>query len=111
MRDMVEEAVSILVNENLPIKNFGQLLHNSWQIKRTLSDLVSPPQIDLIYQTACDHGAIGGKLLGAGGGGFMLFFAEPHRQSAIREALSSLVHVGFQFETTGSTTIFSKPMV
>ena len=109
MRTMVDVATSILVDDNIPIMEFGKLLNDSWQIKRTLSDRVSTRQIDAIYKTACDHGAIGGKLLGAGGGGFMLLFAQPCFQPAIRNALSTLVHVGFQFDTTGSRSFFMQP--
>ena len=70
---------------------------------------VSTPHIDALYQTAVDHGAIGGKILGAGGGGFLLLFVEPERQSAIRQAFSELVHVDFKFENSGSRTVFYQP--
>ena len=109
MKSMVDETIEILANGKIPIKQFGQMLHESWKLKRSLSNRVSTPEIDTLYQIAIDNGAIGGKILGAGGGGFMLLFAEPHRQPAIRNVLSSLVHVEFKFETSGSQIVLYQP--
>ena len=109
MQVMVDDAISILLNERADIREFGRLLDASWRYKRSLSDQVSTPHIDALYQTAVDHGAIGGKILGAGGGGFLLLFVEPERQSAIRQAFSELVHVDFKFENSGSRTVFYQP--
>ena len=109
MQVMVDDAISILLNERADIREFGRLLDASWRYKRSLSDQVSTPHIDALYQTAFNHGAIGGKILGAGGGGFLLIFAEPERQSAIRQAFSELVHVDFKFEKSGSRTVFYHP--
>ena len=109
MRQMVDQALAILADKATSITEFGQLLHESWRYKRMLSDQVSTPHIDQLYQMALDHGAIGGKILGAGGGGFLLLFAEPHRQPAIREALKDLVHVGFKFDNSGSRTVLYQP--
>jgi D-glycero-alpha-D-manno-heptose-7-phosphate kinase len=109
MRNMVDEAVSILHNTNLSIDEFGKLLDLSWQFKRSLSDQVSTPEIDEIYNTAMNAGAIGGKILGAGGGGFILFFAKPEVQSTIRESLKKLVHVPFNFDNSGSRVVLYQP--
>lgn len=109
MQDMVEQALAILAKGNVDITEFGKLLGESWRYKRVLSDRVSTPYIDEIYETAIAHGALGGKILGAGGGGFLLLFAEPSRQSKIRQALSRLVHVDFAFENTGSRTVLYQP--
>ena len=109
MQAMVDDAISILSNERADIREFGRLLDASWRYKRSLSDQVSTPHIDALYQTAFNHGAIGGKILGAGGGGFLLILAEPERQSAIRQAFSELVHVDFKFEKSGSRTVFYHP--
>ena len=109
IRQMVNEAMSILANSNIPIVQFGQLLDQSWQQKRKLSDRVSSPEIDQIYATAIKAGAIGGKILGAGGGGFMLVFAPPEKHAAIRESLKSLVHVDFGFEDSGSKVVLYQP--
>src|SRR3990167_1162684 len=83
------------------VEDFGPLLHESWEIKRRLWADASTERIDSIYSTCREAGATGGKLLGAGGGGFMLFFAPPERHRAIREAWTGLTHVPFQFETQG----------
>ena len=109
MRAMVDEAIGILRDPATPLREFGRLLHEAWRRKRTLSDQVSSTEIDAIYQTAMDAGALGGKLLGAGGGGFMVVFAEPSRQSAIRERLNRLIHVPFHFEDSGSRIVLYQP--
>jgi D-glycero-alpha-D-manno-heptose-7-phosphate kinase len=108
MRAMVDEGVSILC-EDQDLRGFGELLHSGWMHKRSMSDEVSNTSIDALYDTARAAGAIGGKLLGAGGGGFMLMFVEPQNQSAVRQALSGLVYVPFQFETAGSQVVYYQP--
>jgi len=108
MRGMVDEALDLL-SSGADIRAFGELLHATWVFKRSLSNQVSTEQIDNIYATARKAGAIGGKLLGAGGGGFMLLFVEPEKQAAVREALHQLIHVPFQFEMTGSQVIYYQP--
>jgi D-glycero-alpha-D-manno-heptose-7-phosphate kinase len=108
MHRMVDEALDVLSTDR-DIRLFGELLHTAWTCKQSLSDRVSSSQIDSIYETARNAGAIGGKLLGAGGGGFMLLFVEPEKQPQVREALKGFVHVPFQFETTGSQVIYYEP--
>lgn len=105
IQQTVAEAVNILAGSG-PLEDFGRLLHESWRLKRSLTPKVSTPQIDSIYDRALKAGALGGKLLGAGGGGFMLFFAAPERQAAVRQALAEFLHVPFRFETNGSHIIF-----
>jgi D-glycero-alpha-D-manno-heptose-7-phosphate kinase len=109
MREMVEEAVQILHSSNRPIEEFGDLLHQAWQTKKQLSDKVSTGEIDQIYQTALDAGAIGGKILGAGGGGFLLLFVRPENQSKVRDALKHLIHVPFNFDDSGSRVVLYQP--
>jgi D-glycero-alpha-D-manno-heptose-7-phosphate kinase len=109
MQAMVDEGLDIFVNSSAPISAFGELLHESWLSKRSLSEMVTTPEIDQIYQAARDAGAIGGKLLGAGGGGFMLIFAKPERHAAIRGRLSQLIHVPFDFEESGSRVVLYQP--
>ena len=109
MREMVDEGIYILQNNEGRIEDFGKLLNASWQYKRSLSDQVSTPEIDALYALAIKAGAIGGKILGAGGGGFMLIFAKPEKHHAIREALSGLVHVPFNFENSGSRVVLYEP--
>lgn len=108
IKDLVEESVSIL-NGNQDISAFGELMHEAWQTKRTLSSLVSNDEVDTMYQQALDAGAIGGKLAGAGGGGFFMLFVPPSKQKDVREALSHLIHVPFKFEFSGSQVIFFDP--
>ena len=107
MYDMVFTAMEIL-NGN-QIRQFGELLHENWQLKRDLSDKISSSHIDEIYDTARGAGAIGGKLLGAGGGGFILLFVPPQAQKRIREKLKKLLLVPFEFENLGSQIIFYQP--
>jgi D-glycero-alpha-D-manno-heptose-7-phosphate kinase len=105
LRDMVREAVEILSSDR-PIRTFGELLNEAWMTKRSLSSVVSNDDIDTIYADAISEGAVGGKLLGAGGGGFVLLFVPPERQEAVRQKLSRLLHVPFRFEYAGSQVIF-----
>ncbi|HQP10204.1 MAG TPA: kinase [Candidatus Omnitrophota bacterium] len=107
MYQMVQEAMALLQKDRL--KEFGRLLDESWKIKRGLSKKVSTQQIDEIYATAQSAGAIGGKILGAGGGGFMLIFAPPGAQAKIKEKLKKLLLVPFKFENLGTQIIFYQP--
>jgi D-glycero-alpha-D-manno-heptose-7-phosphate kinase len=109
MGEMVDEAIDILQDQHRPIEDFGRLLDSSWQQKRRLSDQVSSPEIDALYQEAMAAGAVGGKILGAGGGGFLLLFAKPEHQAAIRQRLSGLVHVPFTFDDSGSRVVLYQP--
>jgi D-glycero-alpha-D-manno-heptose-7-phosphate kinase len=107
MYELVFEAREVLNSGK--ISQFGKLLHESWMIKRNLSDKVSNAHIDHLYQTARRAGAVGGKLLGAGGGGFLLLFAPPSKQKAIKEKLKKLLLVPFKFEGLGSQIIVYQP--
>lgn len=109
MRDMVDEAVRMLSSNNGFLNDFGNMLHETWQYKRQLSDMVTTTLIDETYQAARDAGAMGGKILGAGGGGFILFFVKPKNQHSVKKALSKLVHVPFKFENTGSRIVLYQP--
>jgi D-glycero-alpha-D-manno-heptose-7-phosphate kinase len=109
MYEMVDEGIAILQDTNRSIEDFGRLLHDGWQYKRSLSDQVTTPEIDAIYSAAIKEGALGGKILGAGGGGFLLLFATPDRHQAIREKLHDLVHVPFNFESAGSRVVLYEP--
>jgi D-glycero-alpha-D-manno-heptose-7-phosphate kinase len=108
LKDLVEESVSVL-NGNRNIQTFGELLHEAWLAKRDLSCEISNPHVDEVYETARAAGAIGGKLLGAGGGGFMLLFVPLDKQEAVREKLNRLICVPFDFEFSGSQIIFFDP--
>jgi D-glycero-alpha-D-manno-heptose-7-phosphate kinase len=109
IHQMVDHALKILNNRTTSLDEFGLLLNEAWRCKRSLSDRISNPQIDDVYQTALGAGALGGKLLGAGGGGFLLIFARPERQPAVRAALSRLIEVPFRFENFGSSVVLYQP--
>jgi D-glycero-alpha-D-manno-heptose-7-phosphate kinase len=108
LRDMVDEGVAILSSTS-KIASFGELLHEGWQAKRSLSDQVSNEEIDSLYTQARATGAIGGKLTGAGGGGFLLLFVPPDRQDEVKQVFSHLLHIPFQLEFSGSQIIFYDP--
>lgn len=109
MRAMVDEAIQILHNPATPIEAFGELLHQNWLHKRSLSQKVSTPEIDALYEAARSEGALGGKILGAGGGGFLLLFVKPALQAKVRARLKDLIHVPFQFEDSGSRVVLYQP--
>ena len=108
IQEMVNEAVNILCS-NSCICKFGELLHESWMLKKDLSSDVSTPMVDAFYERARGAGAIGGKITGAGGGGFLLLFVPPSAQMTVREALGEQILVPFHFEFSGSQIIFYEP--
>ncbi len=105
LKDLVDEAMEILTSHK-DLSEFGDLLHESWQIKKSLGGGISNVEVDDLYEKARRAGAIGGKLTGAGGGGFLLFFVPPERQASVKDALKDLVHVPFKFESSGAQIIF-----
>jgi len=106
MKEMASTAQAILEG-TASLDDFGRLLHEAWQIKRGITDRISNSAIDTLYERAVAAGALGGKLLGAGGGGFLLFYAPEERHPAIRAALGGLIEVPFAFEHEGSTVLFN----
>lgn len=105
MMEMVDRAIEILNGDISNIKNFGKLLHESWLLKKSLTKIISNSTIDMIYEAALSAGGIGGKLLGAGGGGFFLIFASPENHPRIKEKLQNLLFVPFRFETLGTQVV------
>lgn len=108
MQEMVDEASGILLGKS-SLNAFGLLLDENWALKRRLSSRVSLPAIDEIYNAAKSAGALGGKLLGAGGGGFMMLFAPPQAHAQIREKLKKLLNIPFRFDSEGSRIIYYQP--
>jgi D-glycero-alpha-D-manno-heptose-7-phosphate kinase len=106
MSDLTIEALSVMKNTASHLDDFGKLLNEQWKIKRSLTAQVSTPEVDEIYEVAIKNGALGGKLLGAGGGGFMLFYADPLKHDAIRNSLSDKQFISFRFEDTGSKIVY-----
>lgn len=110
MKGYVSQAIEILKSTD-DIKEFGVLLNDTWEIKRRLSDKVSDSGIDEMYDRGMKNGAVGGKLLGAGGGGFMLFFIETEKKEQFFKAFKDKIIVPFNFEDSGSRVIYYKPEV
>lgn len=108
MLKLVDEAEKVLTSK-CDLNEFGRLLDYTWKLKRGITDKVSTNSIDAVYEKAIKAGAIGGKLLGAGGGGFLLFYVEPERQKRVREELKNLLYVPFEFETAGTRVIHYTP--
>jgi D-glycero-alpha-D-manno-heptose-7-phosphate kinase len=106
MRKMVYEGFDLLV-DNRPLREFGELLHRAWEAKRSLDGGISNSEIDLIYRQGIEAGAWGGKLLGAGGGGFMLFFAPPDAKVRLQKAFADRQHLEVKLNAPGSQIIFS----
>jgi len=104
MVELARELKAELQRNNLDA--FGEIIHANWELKRSLTDQISTSQIDSWYQTARQRGAIGGKLLGAGSGGFMMFYAPPERHEAIMDGLKDLRRIDIRFEPQGSKIIF-----
>jgi D-glycero-alpha-D-manno-heptose-7-phosphate kinase len=109
MSQMTIEAELILNTSNRNLNDFGRLLHEGWILKKSLSSSITNEKIDDIYDIALSAGAEGGKVLGAGGGGFILFYAEKKFHSAIKKALRKLVHVPFNFDNLGSKIVVYNP--
>ena len=106
IKEMVEEAIKILDGKIDGLDDFGRLMHETWCLKKGLSSKISNSQIDQIYASAIKAGALGGKICGAGGGGFILFFVPPENHRKVKEALKGLLLVPIRFENLGSHVIF-----
>ena len=109
MCSIADKAVEILGDEDASIDDFGRLLHETWRIKKSLSSKISTPAIDKMYETGRSAGALGGKLLGAGSGGFILFYVKPEFQQRVKKALENLIHVPFKFDNHGSHVVHYSP--
>lgn len=109
MKEMVDEAYKIFTSGRNDFSDFGRLLNETWKLKKGLSSKITTSDVDYMYETAIKNGAIGGKLLGAGGGGFMLFYVEEENQNRVKEALKDYLYIPFKFDFTGSEIIVYKP--
>lgn len=106
---LVDEGERILTDAGCDLDDFGRLLHHTWQIKRGITRKISTDALDEIYARALKNGALGGKLLGAGGGGFFLFYVHRQDRSRLQSALSQLLYVPFSFEGNGSEILYYQP--
>lgn len=109
MKLLVDEAERILVDQSHSLDEFGALLDLTWKLKRSTGKAVSTSAIDALYQRGIEAGAIGGKLLGAGGGGFLLFYVSPERQQQVRDAMKDLLYIPFRFEDGGTQVVHYAP--
>src|SRR5262249_26125935 len=108
IKDLVGETIGVLTGGK-DMEEVGHLLHEAWQLKQSLSERVSTSEVDAIYERALAAGAVGGKLTGAGGGGFLLLFVPPDKHASVIDALDGQLHVPFEFENQGSQIIFYEP--
>ena len=109
MHALVDEAEKILTDKKADLDDFGRLLNQTWKLKRKTGNAVSTDSIDSLYEKGMAAGALGGKLLGAGGGGFLLFYVPPERQAAVHYAMKDLMNIPFEFETGGTKVIYYAP--
>lgn len=109
MYDLVEEAEQILVNKMKDIDDFGRLLDRTWKLKKQTGSKISTSSIDQLYELGIKEGALGGKLLGAGGGGFLVFYVPEEYQTRVKDAMKDLVYVPFRFEEGGTRIIHYTP--
>ena len=109
MRELVDESEHILIDKTADLDDFGRLLGEEWKLKRGTSEKVSTSDLDIIYEKAIKAGALGGKLLGAGGGGFMLFYVPEEAKTGVMRALDGLMHVPFGFENGGTRVVYYSP--
>ena len=106
MMQICDQGLNILTDKKQSLNKFGELLDEQWKVKREMTDKISNKEIDSIYKAGMDAGAIGGKLLGAGGGGFILFYVPKEKQNNVKNTLKTKLHVPFRFESTGSKIIY-----
>ena len=107
MYSLVDTAQYILENKNKDLDDFGHLLDITWNLKRQTGNAITTSKIDEIYKRGIEAGALGGKLLGAGGGGFIIFYVQPNKKESVMEAMKDLMHVPFKFEDYGTQVIYN----
>lgn len=109
MYELVDEAEAILTDKNRDLDDFGRLLDTTWRLKKGTGSAVSTGSIDELYEKGMQAGALGGKLLGAGGGGFFVFYVQPEKQDAVKKAMKDLMYIPFKFEDSGTQVIYYGP--
>ena len=109
MLSLVDKAEHILTDKHTDLDDFGRLLDHTWKLKRQTGSAVSTNSIDELYEKGMQAGALGGKLLGAGGGGFLVFYVQPEYQKAVKEAMKDLMYIPFKFEDGGTRVIHYTP--
>ena len=109
MLALVDEAENVLTDKHSDLDDFGRLLDYTWKLKRQTGSAISTDGIDALYAKGIAAGALGGKLLGAGGGGFLIFYVQPERRANVMEAMKDLLYVPFEFENGGTRVIYYSP--
>ena len=109
MLSLVDDAEQVLTDKNTDLDEFGKLLDHTWRLKRQTGSAISTENIDLLYEKGIKAGALGGKLLGAGGGGFLVFYVQPEQQEAVKQAMNNLMYIPFEFEDGGTRVIHYTP--
>lgn len=109
MHRLVDEAEDVLTNKERDLDDFGRLLDQTWTLKRQTGSLISTNYIDVLYEKGIEAGALGGKLLGAGGGGFLVFYVQLEYHNAVKDALKDLLFIPFKFENGGTQVIHYTP--
>lgn len=109
MYELVDEAEAVLTDKGRDLDDFGRLLDTTWKLKRGTGSSISTNSIDGLYERGIAAGALGGKLLGAGGGGFLVFYVQPEKQEMVREAMKNLMYIPFMFEDSGTRVIHYSP--
>ncbi len=109
MLSLVDKAENILTNSDIDLDDFGRMLDHTWNLKKQTGSAVSTNNIDELYEKGMKAGALGGKLLGAGGGGFLVFYVQPEYQDAVKEAMKNLMYIPFKFEDAGTRVIHYTP--
>lgn len=109
MYALVDDAEKVLTDKNVSLDDFGRLLDYTWRLKRQIGSAVSTDSIDELYERGIKAGAIGGKLLGAGGGGFLVFYVQPEKKEAVKNTMKDLMYIPFKFETSGTQVIHYTP--
>lgn len=109
MSALVNDAEMVLTNKHADLDDFGRLLDHTWRLKRQTGSAISTDSIDMLYENAVKAGALGGKLLGAGGGGFFVFYVPQESQESVKQAMNGLLHVPFQFENGGTRVVHYTP--
>lgn len=106
MYQLVDEAESVLTDKNADLDEFGRMLDHTWKLKRHTGSKVSTEMIDMLYEKGIKTGALGGKLLGAGGGGFLIFYVQPEYQEAVKQTMGELLYIPFEFENGGTRVLY-----
>lgn len=111
MLSLVDDAERLLTDRDSDLDEFGRLLDNTWKLKRQTGSAVSTSNIDNLYEKGMKAGALGGKLLGAGGGGFLVFYVQPEKQESVKLAMEDLMYIPFEFEDSGTRVIHYTPEI